>query len=59
MDVGELFAQYFILSLDPYPVLEGDISEKGVTSGVDVLSEDEDRAQKSPFAELKKLQKKT
>jgi len=59
VDIGELIAQYFILSLDPYPHLKGDISEKIATSDMKVLTEQEDNKAKSPFAVLKNLKKKT
>lgn len=57
-DLGEMAAQLMILAIDPFPVLEGDFPEKIVTSGVKVLSEEQDRLQKSPFSKLKNLQKK-
>ncbi|MHA1544305.1 MAG: YceD family protein [Alphaproteobacteria bacterium] len=58
-DLGEMAAQLLILAIDPFPHLEGDIPEKIVTSGVSVLSEEQARLDKSPFSNLKKLQKKT
>ena len=59
VDLGEMVAQLMILAIDPFPYLEGDIPEKIATSGVKVLSEEQARAEKNPFAKLKKLQKKT
>lgn len=57
VDLGEMAAQLLILSIDPFPILEGDIPEKIVTSGVKILSEEQARAESSPFAKLKKLKK--
>lgn len=59
VDLGEMAAQLLILAIDPFPYLEGDIPEKIATSGVRVLSEEQVRAEKNPFAKLKNLQKKT
>lgn len=58
VDLGEMIAQIMILSIDPYPVLEGDNPEKGDTPGVTIMSEEDAKAAASPFATLKKLQKK-
>ncbi len=58
-DIGEVIAQFFLLALDPYPVFEGDISEKIATSGIKVLSEAEAKQDQNPFSKLKELQKKT
>lgn len=59
IDLGEMAAQLMILAIDPFPHLKGDFPEKVVTSGVKILSEEQDRLEKSPFSKLKSLKKKT
>lgn len=55
VDVGEVAAQYLALALDPYPRAAGRDMEVSPTAGGRVLSEEEARAEASPFAVLKKL----
>lgn len=55
VDVGEVAAQYLALALDPYPRVGDREIEASPPAGGRVLSEEEARAELSPFAVLKKL----
>ena len=55
VDVGEVAAQYLALALDPYPRVGDREIEASPPPGGRVLSEEEARAELSPFAVLKKL----
>ena len=58
IDLAEIAVQYLSLSINPYPVSDGVPDGKDLSDNVTFKSEDQHREESSPFAVLKKLDKK-
>lgn len=55
VNIGEIAAQYLSMAINPFPRTSGATLDASALEGVTILSEEDDRAARSPFSTVKKI----